>query len=335
MIGCGKEAEIKGADPENIVSGKVSPDEKEDSHNESTPENRVPDTFSFEISPHVMPQAYEELYGSDLRDDFFSFCDAIWGLKDSFSCPTEERLQDILKVSRTCLPVADALIDRSSTHVSDGMCWIKYKVSNKDAESIISDFKEKVTETIRKAVPYDEPAPIKAMELLTAVAKKDRYDKEHTLSDMLNTSPYRAIMEDVGICQEISGEYIYYLMQVGIEAIPCSSLSEDNSVAHEWTLIQLDGRYYHIDPTYSVEYSDSLFFFCMTDKQREHYGDYPPERYTYGDTDVPDAGKYKATDNRFLKFWLAKSYEIDHEKQRIRITNNNTQEVEEIPFDLL
>ena len=30
-----------------------------------------------------------------------------------------------------------------------------------------------------------------------------------------------------------------------------------------------------------------------------------------------------------------KSYEIDHEKQRIRITNNNTQEVEEIPFDLL
>ena len=59
-------------------------------------------------------------------------------------------------------------------------------------------------------------------------------------------------MNNIGICQEISGEYIYYLLQIGINATNCSALSRDKSCSHEWTVVELDNHHYHIDPTFSI-----------------------------------------------------------------------------------
>ena len=80
-----------------------------------------------------------------------------------------------------------------------------------------------MTDVITEAIPFDEPDCIKAMELYTAVAGKDTYDASATLDAFLSIRPYRAIMEDTGICQEIAGEYICYLLQGGINAIPSSA----------------------------------------------------------------------------------------------------------------
>ena len=179
----------------------------------------------------------------------------------------------------------------------------------------ISRYKEKVSNVISSAVPYKEDDFIIAMELLTAVANKDKFDEEGlSLDNALKLQPYRAIMEDTGICQEIAGEYIYYLLQVGINATTCSGLSKDKEYAHEWVVIELDGDHYHIDPTFTIDHKDSLAFFCLDDTMREQYGDFDMNNLTYADSsDI----NYKIQSDKYKELWGAEHYKIDHENRKI------------------
>ena len=121
-------------------------------------------------------------------------------------------------------------------------------------------------------------------------------------------------------------------MQVGIEAIPCSGLSADKSMAHDWALAELDGKWYHIDPTFAVNYPDALFFFGLDDVQRAYYGDLPADGFTYADSDLPDPSRYAAGDRQFEKYWLAESYTIDHARGKISVTIRETGE--EMEYDI-
>jgi hypothetical protein len=77
-----------------------------------------------------------------------------------------------------------------------------------------------------------------------------------------------------------------------------------------------------MDPTQAVVYPGSLYFFGMDDVQREYYGDFPPEHYTYAESDRLKG--ITADDRTFEKYWLAETYEIDHKNRTIKITEINT-----------
>ena len=295
-------------------------------------EGTLPEGFRYTFRPHVLSEGYAEIYGESFREEYFAFCDAVLSGSSSFPCSSGERFFRFLSVSNYCFPLAEAVVDRDRSSVAQGVCTLAYLYEEPELKEKIAAFRKKVTEVISAAVPYDEPDPVKAMELYTAVARKDTYDYETTLDDSLSLGSFRAVMEDTGICQEIAGEYIYYLLQVGIEAIPCSGLSADKSMAHDWALVKLDGHWYHIDPTFAVNYPDALFFFGLDDVQRAYYGDLPADGFTYADSDLPDPPRYAADDRRFEKYWLAERYAIDHARGRISVTIRETGE--EMEYDI-
>ena len=306
LSACGQPAEEPANEPEASAETETAPEE----------------LFEYTFNPHVISEEYCTVYGDGIEEEFFAFCDAILNNEKTVPCSTPERFHQLLLISNSCFPLAQELIDRNQTTVNDGVCHLAFRYDEEETDRIIAAFKEKVTDIITSAVPYEEPDFVKAMELFTAVSKKDRYDESYTLEDSLNLRSYRAVMTDTGICQEIAAEYIYYLLQTGINAIPCSSLNKDQSEAHEWAAVKLDGKYYHMDPTQAVVYPGSLYFFGMDDVQREYYGDFPPEHYTYAESDK--LKEITANDRTFEKYWLAETYEIDHINRTIMITEINT-----------
>lgn len=320
--GCGE-----NTDKDNTNAGKDDPGPVIMSETEKA----SPDEFEYSFNPHVISEEYKTIYGEGIDEEFFSLCDAILMKEKTFPCSSKERFHQLLSISNSCFPLAQELIDKDGISVDDGVCHLAYRYDEKETDEIILTFKNKVADVISSAVPYEEPDHIKAMELFTAVANKDVYDESYTLEDSLKLKSYRAVMNDIGICQEIASEYIYYLLQVGINAIPCSSLNADRSEAHEWVLAELDGRYYHMDPTYATNHPDSLFFFGMDDVQREYYGDFPKDNYTYAESDA--LSECAATDRRFEKVWLAEKYEIDHIERKIIITEIDTGKRYEYGFD--
>ena len=293
-------------------------------------ENTPPDVFVYTFNPNVISEEYKTIFGEEISEEFFSFCDAILKKEKTFSCRSREKFYHLFSISNSCFPLAQELINKEESTVNDGVCHLVYRYNDDKLDELILSFENKVTNVISSAVPYDEPDSIKAMELFTTVANKDTYDDSNTLEDSLKLRSYRPIMEDIGICQEIAAEYIYYLLQVGIDAFPCTSLNSDLSEAHEWAMVKLEGNYYHMDPTYAINYPNSLYFFGLDDIQREYYGDFPKEYYTYAESEA--LSERAAIDRTFEKVWLAEEYEIDHIGRKIVITEINTGKEYEYDF---
>ena len=286
--------------------------------------------YNYQFNPHVISEEYFLIYGKDIEEIFFSFCDALLDKEKEFKCESKEYFYQLLNISNSCFPIANEIIDKDKTYIENGICYLFYLYDDNELDLIINEFKERIIKIINESIKYDAPDYIKAIELYTTMVNKNKYDYDYTLDDALKIKSYRSIMENIGICQEFSGEYIYYLLQVGINAITCSALNNDKSEAHEWVLIKLEDEYYHIDPTYGINYPDSLFFFGLDDIQREYYGDFSSNSFTYANSDKI---KLEADDRKFVEYWLAKSYEIDYFEKKIIIVDNNTLEKHEILFD--
>jgi len=277
-----------------------------------------PIAFSYEFNPHVISKEYVTLYGKEIEEVFYSFCDAVLNGESKFKCDSKEQFHIVLSIARVCLPIASQYVDKDKIYVENGIGYISYKIDRDELLMNVNKFKEKVTNIISSSVPYKEDDFIIAMELLTAVANKDEFDENGlSLDNALKWQPYRAIMDNEGICQEIAGEYIYYLLQVGINATTCSGLSKDKEFAHEWVVIELEGEHYHIDPTFTIDHKNSLAFFCLDDMMRERYGDFDMENLSYADSSKIN---YKIQNEKFKELWGAELYTIDHEKRKINMT---------------
>ena len=277
--------------------------------------------FAYAFDPHVISKAYIRVYGEEIEPLFYSFCDAVLAGRDSFPCPSAERLHRLLEIARVCLPVAAFCIRADDVSVKDGVGYLSYSMDRDELLRTVKAFQSKVTGVISGSIPCREEDFIMAAELLRTVAHKDIAAEEDLVSfdNALSVMPYRAIMEDKGICQEIAGEYIYYLLQIGIDATTCSALSSDQEYAHMWAIAELDGAYYHIDPMFTIEYPDSLAFFCLNDDMRSQYGDFPIENFTYAESDAFAAGDFAADSERFKPLWRAESYQIDRENRVLRL----------------
>ncbi len=273
--------------------------------------------FKYEFNPHVISKEYIDIYGADIKEIFYNFCDAVLAGKDRFKCPSIEKFNIVLTISRNCLPIACQYVDKNHIKVANGEGLLVYKISKQELMNEIARYKDKISNLIVSSIPYREDDFVMAAELLTAVSNKDNFDdKGLQLENSLEICPYRAIMNNIGICQEISGEYIYYLLQIGINATNCSALSRDKSYSHEWVVVELDNHHYHIDPTFSIQHRGSLAFFCMTDIIREKYGDFPVDNFSFAGSATI---KYIVDSEKFKELWGAEAYTIDHEHRKIHM----------------
>ena len=314
LVGCGEQETIGNYD---VTQEDV---EENDARKEggSGVGQSVGKPFIYTFQPHVISKEYLTVYGPEIENEFYDFCDAVRNGEETIRCESDTQWKSVLSVSRNCFPLASQFIDVERSYVENGVAHICYNVTLEELREKVSEFEDKVVGVIKSAISEQPDEEfILAMQLLTAVANKDHYDEEgQDLDNALTWKPYRAIMEDTGICQEIAGEYIYYLLQVGINATTCSGLSADQSFAHEWVVVELDGEHYHIDPTFTIDYKDSLAFFCLNDEMREQYGEMPRTGYTYAESDKIH---YEINSGRFKGLWNAESYEIDAKDRKIRM----------------
>lgn len=299
-----------------VILGNLENNYLAESEDIVTSESKL-EKFKYEFNPHVISKEYIDIYGLDIEEIFYDFCDVVLAGESKFKCSSVEKFNTVLTISRHCLPIAWQYVDRNNIKVENGEGYISYKIGKQELMKEITSYKDKVTNVIVSTIPYREDDFIMAAELLTAVSNKNNFDdKGLQLENSLEICPYRAIMNNIGICQEITGEYIYYLLQIGINATNCSALSRDKSYSHEWAVVELGSNYYHIDPTFTIQYRGGLAFFCMTDEIREKYGDFPVSNFSFADSTKI---KYVINSDRFKELWEAETYTIVHENRKIHM----------------
>ena len=310
-------------------SSSVSESATESSTAVETASNAYDHTFN----PHVISQMYVDKYGEQFKEDYFKYCDAILSGADSVECSKPLWMGLFQSISRVNLPIVSEYCYNSDEYfgaVGDGVYELTYSIPKDEYLKKVEEFKARVEDLIERAVLADDSELEKALALYISESARIDYDYDamgnvsFRSKEGYGISPYRAIMTDKGICQETAGCYAYLLLQVGIDAITCGALNKDSTEAHEWTIVKLDGKYYHCDPTYQCSEKFSVNYFGMNDTEREKQGDWDMPYNNIGDTNDLWARDYPALDDtRFEQFWTCYNCLLDREENKIFCYDNS------------
>lgn len=151
----------------------------------------------------------------------------------------------------------------------------KLQKFEKAAIDFMSVLREGDNETERALLLYSR---------LTAYAQYDyeAYENPQNLTEdefSYRTSAYSVMCDGTGICYSFAEAMAFLCAQAGIDCIEVNCIND--SIAHQWNLIKLDGEYYYCDATWDV--GGTFNYFGMTTDER-----------------VKDSGGIKAEDMRSL-----------------------------------
>ncbi len=274
----------------------------------------------FVFQPKLSSAFMEEIFGKTMCETWYNLVDAVMAGEDTFACPDQQTYGWVMgQFPRIYFPVLygqiDLAYDRNNS-VKDGIAEFTYLVPKEELKAKIEDFSARVELLLNQVFSKDDTDMEKALALYQYFSEHYEYDDE-TYEKMYQTfvdytTPYRLFTTGTGICSEIAPMYSYLLMQAGVEATTMMG------PAHEWSYVRINGKNYHIDPTFVISNRGSLAYFMMTDTQRELDG-YPRSKFVITSnysTEKPHPD-YQANDETFAPLWDRQFESIDREKRKI------------------
>ena len=268
----------------------------------------------------------ENMYGQSYIDTWYNLVDAIMAGETTFSCPDSKTFDWVTgQFPIICFPVLDGMFycdGNPDDPVVDGKAKIAYTIPYDELEKKIKEFSELVENILNEVLKDDYSDFEKAITLYNYVCSHYQYDyeSEAKMSDMYVDwlSPYRLFTEGISVCGDIATAYNYLLMQAGVDAAGIGGNTIEDGVGHEWSYIDLNGHYYHIDPTFGLGDVVSLNYFLMTDEHREENGFRAADSQIVSQYDYfPPHKDYKADDDTFSELWDGNFIKIDHAAQTL------------------
>ena len=258
--------------------------------------------LDFAWNPYAISGFLSALYDHRFPLDFNAMITAILQGEDYFYCSDENNIERLTRYGGEIFPPYSTLV--ANIFYSDGVAQIVYKVSDGERITILNDFNRALTSLIEQAVKQDDDPVTAAIALYRAYTYQIMYDYDAITdaeSIMQNTdlSAYRALTEYCGRSEGFAAGYAYLCTQVGIKAISAGGTS-NSGVAHDWTLLELDGRYYYADPTMETQAGGlGLRYFGMNAQQRYYNGWFPNHNVNIGHSNILWGNGLDISDTRF------------------------------------
>ena len=278
-----------------------------------------PERGHFEFKHKVMSSIFRDIMGDDMCEAYYSYVDAVMTGKDSFSVKSNDDYDWMLGQFPCCFfPVVDKYVESDyGSGYKKGKGTFHYVTSREEFEQKEAEFEKLVTDILNENLRDDYSDFEKVLALYLYFADNYTYDYK-TLEQMetdpfVELSPYRFLTEKTGICSECAPAFSYLLLEAGVDATVAGGPD------HSWSYVTINGKNYHIDPTFAMSSGDDLSFLMMTDGQRELEGDFVRGDMTIAChyKDEHNGENYVADDDYFSTLWGCKFTSWDRENKII------------------
>lgn len=299
------------------------------------PQEETSKPYPFTFQPHVLSEEYKQAYGKEFEKSFYEFCDAVLAGEESFMCPDSETYYRIMEAAATCMPIADYYLEPQEHQPQNGVGKLEYSLERDAYLREVERFQQTVSDWITENLQEGDGDFEKVISLYSGFSQSVVYDYDALeTEEWVDLSPYRALMKRQGICQEFVGAYAYLLMQAGVNSTGCGSLNRDHSAAHEWNMVQLDGKNYYLDTTFQNTTDPfGLQYFGMDEQRRDEAGDFDPADYNIANLNLYGAEDFPAKDRSFAPLWSAVRYELDRKNKIVKYyTDYETEHAEEFSY---
>lgn len=299
-----------GQDKEPVDEPQDAQTDVADEAVESAPE------VLFTFDPKAVSGYWKEIFGDTMVQTWYNLVDAVLAGEDTFECPDQFTLDWVLgQFPEKCFPVLVDLIAIVG-ECEDGQAHIYYLTSREEFDEKLNEFEKQVENILNTAMKADYSDLEKALSLYRYFYETYEYDYETYEKKLIEAQEqvrcYRLFKEGTGICQELSTAYSFLLTQAGVDAT--IMMSGD----HAWSYVRINGKNYHIDPTFVLDDDGYLGYFMMTDEQRLNTYD-DSERRVLASTYTQEFGgpEYTADDDSFSPIWDSYLVDFDHDKHLI------------------
>lgn len=267
----------------------------------------------YTFNPKVCPDFMEEVFGKDMCDAWYNLVDAVLAGENTFACKDQYTYDWMMGQFREgLLPILPELIDYAwdrEHSVIDGVASFTWLVPPEEAKTRIEEFGKQIEGILNEVFEDDYSDFEKCLALYIYFSDHYTYDWD-TYAKMSDeyvdyTSCYRFFETGIGICHEISSAYSYLLLEAGVQATTMSGNRTYDHEGHQWSYVRINGKEYHIDPTYVLGTGGALRYFMMTDAKREEEDSYDPATFyavSHYSQDHPHPA-YVADDETFSPLW--------------------------------
>ena len=279
----------------------------------------------YEFKPVVMSSIFLDIMGEDMFDAYKNYINAVRNGEDEFAVKSENDYDWMIGQFPGCFQPLYFVYTESNYGGAwkNGKATFQYKISKEELAEKEAEFEKLVVDILNENLRDDYSDFEKALALYIYISTNYTYDYE--VLEKLNDEPdypvsaYRFLTTKHGICSECSTAYSYLLLQAGVDATYAGGNRSSDGEGHGWSYVTINGKNYHIDPTYGMCSPNSLSFFMMTDEQREKEDGYKKSGTTIachykGDK---NGDKYTADDDTFAPLWGGTFISMDHEKKII------------------
>ena len=285
----------------------------------------------YEFKPVVMSSIFLDIMGGDMYDAYKNYIEAVRNGEDEFEVKSERDYDWMIgQFPNKFQPLYEVYTESNyGGAFKDGKATFQYKISKEELAQKEAEFEKLITDILNENLRDDYSDLEKALALYIYIANNYSYDYEvydrMKYEAVKDINAYRFFMEKKGICAECSTAYSYLLLQAGVDATVCGGNRDYDNEGHAWTYVTINGKNYHIDPTYAMGSSGSLSFFMMTDEQRYKEDGYKKETMSIGCHYKKDHNgeDFTADDDFFAPLWGGRFISFDHEKKIINYYDVN------------
>ena len=283
----------------------------------------------FEFKPIVCGPIFKEYMGEDLYSAYCNYINAVRAGEDSFEVKDQDTYDWMIgQFPNHCYPVVYEYTESNyAGAVKDGRGTFQYHIPKEEFAAKNAEFEKLVTDILNENLrdDYSDFEKILALYIYFSENYSYDYDTYYELNDHYvdNLSAYRFLTTGHGICSECGPAFAYLLLQAGVEADVIGGNTEDSGEGHSWVYVTVNGKHYHVDPTYAMQSGVNLSHLMMTDEHREKEDGFKKSKNTlafskkgelYADKFDADDDFFEPLNNCFLSSW-------DHDKKLIYYTD--------------
>lgn len=233
---------------------------------------------AYEYNPHLFVPMIIEDVPQDYWDSFHNLCDALLAGETTFECSSEAAYKwatDVTVLAQlfpaACLKIKAQSSDGSAPF-ENGVGKISYQIPVDEFLERQARFEKLVTGVLNEYLDADDDDFEKSLKLYDYVESNYTYNHDF-IESKTDGYVYYTIMTHSGQCIDLSGVYVFFLLQAGVEAVSVGGRSPD--MDHEWTYLIIDGQGYYSEPTWSLKSPEeplALYYFLMTTRRRAEDG---------------------------------------------------------------
>ena len=279
----------------------------------------------YEYKPVVMSSIFLDIMGQDMYDAYKNYIKAVQNGEDEFEVKTEDDYNWMIgQFPNKFQPVYEVYTESNyGGAFKDGKATFQYKIPKDELAQKEAEFETMVTDILNEVLrdDYSDVEKILALYIYFSNNYTYDYDTYYRMSDeaVQGICAYRFFTTKHGICAECSTAFSFLLLQAGVDATVCGGNREIDGEGHAWTYVTINGKNYHVDPTFVMESGNSLSYFMMTDEQRYREGGFKKEMNTVGCHYKSDrnGSEYTADDDFFAPLWGKYLTSFDPDKNLI------------------